>query len=273
MPSSPVAPEPSAPEPSARLRAAGCVFAEEEAALLQAEARDAGELERMLALRVSGVPLEQVLGWAEFCGRRVVVAPGVFVPRRRTGLLARRAQTLLGPGSVLVDLCCGTGAIAAVLLDAVPGLEVYAVDVDEVAVDCARRNLPPERVLLGDLYEPLPDELRGRVDVIVANVPHVPTDDIALMPVEARDHEHRAALDGGTDGLVVQRRVIAGARDWLAPGGHLLVETGTPQISATVHAMTAAGLASEVLSDDVGGTVVIGQPTAPTGAPEGTRPA
>lgn len=246
-----------APEPAARLCAAGCVFAEDEAALIRAEASDAADLERMLALRISGVPLEQVLGWAEFCGRRVIVAPGVFVPRRRTELLARRAQTLLGRGSVVVDLGCGTGAIAAVLLDAVPGLEVYAVDLDPAAVDCARRNLPPERVLSGDLYEPLPERLRGRVDVIVANVPHVPTDDIALMPVEARDHEHRAALDGGADGLVVQRRVIAGARGWLAPGGHLLVETGRPQISATVHAMTAAGLTPEVLSCDAGGTVVI----------------
>ena len=260
MPSSQVA-----PEPSARLRAAGCVFAEEEAALLAAEAGDPADLERMLALRISGVPLEQVLGWAEFRGRRVVVAPGVFVPRRRTELLVRSARTLLGPGSVVVDLGCGTGAISAVLLDAVPDLEVYAVDVDPAAVDCARRNLPPEVVLTGDLYDPLPDGLRGRVDVIVANVPHVPTDDIALMPAEARDHEHRAALDGGADGLVVQRRVIAGAPVWLAPHGHLLVETGNPQISATVHAMTAAGLAPEVLSDDVGGTVVIGRPTAPPG--------
>ena len=260
MPSSP-----AAPELVARLRAAGCVFAPEEAALLLSEASAPEELEQMVALRVSGVPVEQVVGWAEFCGRRIVVAPGVFVPRRRTALLVRQAEGLLRPGSVLVDLGCGSGAIATVLLSAVTGLEVYAADVDPAAVDCARRNLPPGRVFQGDLYEALPPDLRGRVDVIAANAPYVPTGEIALMPPEARDHEHTVALDGGSDGLVVQRRVIAGARDWLAPGGHLLVETGRSQVTATSAAMTASGLATQVVADAVGGTVVMGRLEVPAG--------
>ena len=260
MPSSP-----AAPELVARLRAAGCVFAEEEGALLVSEASAAEELERMVALRVSGVPVERVVGWAEFCGRRIVVAPGVFVPRRRTALLVHRAEGLLRPGSVLVDLGCGSGAIAAVLLAAVPGLEVYAADIDPAAVDCARRNLPPGRVFQGDLYEALPQELRGRVDVIAANAPYVPTGEIALMPPEARDHEHPVALDGGPDGLLVQRRMVSGARDWLAPGGHLLVETGRSQVNATSAAMAASGLAAEVVADEVGGTVVIGRQGVPAG--------
>ena len=254
MPSSP-----APPELVARLRAAGCVFAEDEAALLAAEAGNAEELEHMAAVRASGVPLEQVVGWAEFCGRRIVVTPGVFVPRQRTALLVRRAATLLRPGSVLVDLGCGSGAIAAVLLAAVRDLQVYAADVDPAAVDCARRNLPPERVFHGDLYRALPSGLRGRIDVIAANAPYVPTDEITLLPPEARDHEHRVALDGGTDGLLVQRRVIAEAGAWLAPGGHLLVETARSQCAATSAAMAASGLAAEVVADDVGGTVVIGR--------------
>jgi release factor glutamine methyltransferase len=254
MPRSPVA-----AEVVTRLRAAGCVFAEDEAALLHAEASDTADLERMVTLRVTGVPLEQVVGWAELCGRRVVVTPGVFVPRQRTALLVRRAEALLRPGSVLVDLGCGSGAIAAVLLAAIPGLEVYAADIDATAVDCTRRNLPPERVFLGDLYQALPSQLRGAVDVIAANAPYVPTAEIALMPPEARDHEHRVALDGGTDGLDVQRTVIAGAPEWLAPGGHLLVETGRSQVDATSAAMAAAGLQLEVATDDAGGTVVIGR--------------
>lgn len=234
------------------------MFAEDEAALLLGAAADDHDLERMVTLRTSGVPLEQVVGWAEFCGVRLAVAPGVFVPRQRTALLVRRAAALLAPGSVLVDLGCGTGGIAAALLDAIPGLEVYAADIDPVAVACARRNLGSERVLEGDLYAALPDHVRGRVDVVAANAPYVPTGDIALMPPEARDHEHLVALDGGPDGLDVQRRVVADAPGWLKAGGHLLVETGRTQVAETSAAMTRAGLVVEVEVDDAGGTVVIG---------------
>ena len=244
---------------AATLRAAGCVFAEEEAALLVREAADDASLAAMVSRRVAGEPLEQVLGFAEFCGRRVVVTPGVFVPRRRSEVLVRAALTFVGAGDVVVDLCCGTGAIGAALLAGVPGLEVYAADVDPAAVACARRNLPPDRVLAGDLYDALPDGLRGRVAALVVNAPYVPTGAIATMPPEARDHEHRVALDGGADGLDVQRGVVAGAPSWLAPGGRLLVETSVDQSPGTVALMPAAGLAAEVLHDeDVDGTAVIG---------------
>jgi release factor glutamine methyltransferase len=248
------------PDLVGRLRAAGCVFAEDEAALLLAEAADAGHLERMVEQRVAGVPLEQVVGWAEFAGLRVAVAPGVFVPRQRTTLLVRAAARLLTPGMTLVDLGCGTGAIAAAVRAAVPGVEVYAVDIDPTAVACARRNLPPERVLEGDLYDAVPGGLRGHVDVIAANAPYVPTDEIAHMPPEARDFEHRVALDGGSDGLDVQRRVIAGAAPWLTDAGHVLVETGKPQVNAIVSAFEAAGFWAEtVVDDEIGGTVVVGR--------------
>ena len=137
---------------------------------------------------------------------------------------------------------------------------MYAVDIDPVAVACARRNLPPDRVFEGDLYDVLPDGMRGRVDVVAANAPYVPTDEIALMPPEARDHEHRVALDGGSDGLDIQRRVIAGAATWLTGVGHVLVETGKPQVNATMSAFEAAGLWAETLVDDeIGGTVVVGR--------------
>lgn len=238
---------------AATLRAAGCVFAEEEAALLRSEARDDAKLGAMLARRVAGEPLEQVVGFAEFCGLRVAVAPGVFVPRQRSTELVRRAAEGLRPGDVVVDLCCGTGALGAALLDRVPGLEAYAADVDPAAVACARRNLPAGHVVEGDLYDPLPPPLRGTVAVIVANAPYVPTGAIATMPPEARDHEHRVALDGGADGLDVQRRVVAGAPDWLAPGGRVLVEASERQAPVSAALMTAAGLEAEV-----DGQVVIG---------------
>jgi release factor glutamine methyltransferase len=245
----------------ARLRAAGCVFAEEEAALLVEAAGTVGQLERMVAARVAGTPLEVLVGWAEFRGLRVAVDPGVFVPRRRTELLAHRAVALARPGSVVLDLCCGTGAVAAAVRAGAPTAEVYAAEVDPAAVACARRNLPPDRVFAGDLYDALPARLRGRIDVLACNAPYVPTDAIALMPPEARDHEHRVALDGGTDGLDVHRRVVAGAPAWLAPGGHLLVESSVAQAPTTAGLMAAAGLVPEVLHDDeVGGTVVVARP-------------
>lgn len=250
----------------ARLRAAGCVFAEDEAGLLVSAAAGspdpAAELERMVADRVAGLPLEVVVGWADFCGLRVAVAPGVFVPRRRTELLARLAIALTRSSSVVLDLCCGTGAVGAAVLAAVPDAEVYAAEIDPAAVACARRNLPPDRVFEGDLYDALPDELRGRIDVIVCNAPYVPTDAIALMPPEARVHEPGVALDGGREGLDVQARVAAGAPDWLAPGGHLLIETSERQAAGTVELMTRAGLGTEVSRDpEIGGTVVMGRLT------------
>ena len=239
---------------AATLRAAGCVFAEEEAALLLREAPDDAALAAMVARRVAGEPLEQVVGFAEFCGLRIAVAPGVFVPRQRSTALVRRAAVGLQPGDVVVDLCCGTGALGAALAARVPGVEVHAADVDPAAVACARRNLPPDRVYEGDLYDALPGHLRGRVNAVVANAPYVPTDAIATMPPEARDHEHRVALDGGTDGLDVQRRVIAGAADWLAPGGRVLVESSERQAPVSAALMVAAGLVAEVDGQAVIGT-------------------
>ncbi|WP_436498039.1 putative protein N(5)-glutamine methyltransferase [Actinokineospora sp. HUAS TT18] len=238
------------------LRAAGCVFAEDEAALLVAAASDPAHLSAMVTRRVAGHPLEQVLGWAEFAGLRVAVDPGVFVPRRRTEFLAAQAIALTRPGAVVVDLCCGTGAVAAAVHAAVDA-RVHAADIDPAAVRCARRNVPGH-VHEGDLYAALPSDLRGRVDILVANAPYVPTAAIGLMPPEARLHEPLVALDGGADGLAVQRRVIAGARDWLAPGGSLLIETSAHQAPATAAACTEHGLSPRTAtSAEVEATVVI----------------
>lgn len=243
-----------------RLRAAGCVFAEDEAELLRTHAPDADRLEQWVTRRVAGEPLEQVLGWAQFRGLRLVVEPGVFVPRTRTGLLVEVAAQRLAPDDVVLDLCCGVGAIGAALAHEVPGIVVHAVDVDPAAVRCAARNLGAAgTAYLGDLDEPLPRALRGTVAVVVANAPYVPTAEIAWMPPEARDHEARAALDGGSDGLDVQRRVVTVAARWLRPGGTLVVETGEPQEAASLAAFAAAGFTAHVEHDDeIGGTAVVG---------------
>jgi release factor glutamine methyltransferase len=244
----------------ATLRAAGCVFAEDEARLLTDAARDTGQLADMVRRRAAGVPLEYVLGWVEFCGLRIAVDPGVFVPRRRTELLAWQAIALAPPGAVFVDLCCGAGAVAAAAACVVPLVEPHAADIDPAAVRCARRNVHSGHVYEGDLYTPLPATLRGRVDVLVANAPYVPTGAIDLMPAEARLHENRVALDGGADGLDVLRRVIAGAPAWLAPGGHLLVETSDAQAPRVLDAVRATGLVPrQIRDDDTGATIVTGR--------------
>jgi release factor glutamine methyltransferase len=254
-----------------RLRAAGCVFAEDEAALLIDSARTPAELADMVNQRVAGLPLEHVLGWAEFCGLRIVVEPGVFRPRPRTELLVAEAVALaraaaepteprpMDARTVVVDLCCGSGALGTALAAALPKVELHASDLDPVAVHCARRNVTGGQVYEGDLYEPLPATLLGRVDLLLANAPYVPTEDIDLMPPEARLHEPRMSLDGGSDGLEILRRVIAAAPQWLAPRGHLLVESSQRQAPALVEAIARSGLAPRVAtSDELDATVVIG---------------
>jgi release factor glutamine methyltransferase len=218
----------------------------------------------MVDRRAAGIPLEHVLGWAEFCGLRVAVDPGVFVPRRRTEFLVRQAAALAPPQPVVVDLCCGSGAVGAALGAALDRVELHAADIDPAAVQCARRNVAAAggRVYEGDLYDPLPAALRGRVDVLVANVPYVPTEEVGLLPAEARLHEARVALDGGADGLDVLRRMTAAAAAWLAPGGHLLIETSERQAPRAVAAFTGGGLVPRVTrSGELNATVVIG--TAP----------
>ncbi|MCX4582273.1 putative protein N(5)-glutamine methyltransferase [Streptomyces sp. NBC_01481] len=249
-----------------RLRAAGCVFAEDEAELIRSTARTPSDLAAMVDRRVAGLPLEHVLGWAEFCGMRVAVDPHVFVPRRRTEFLVRQAVALARPGAVAVDLCCGSGAVGVALAAALGQVELYAADVDPAAVRCARRNVGAVggRVYEGDLFEALPAALRGRIDVLAANVPYVPTEEVGLLPSEAREHEPLVALDGGADGLDVLRRVAADAPRWLAPGGCLLVETSERQAPLAVDAFSGSGLIpATAVSEELYATVVIG--TRPAG--------
>ncbi|MFD7133444.1 putative protein N(5)-glutamine methyltransferase [Streptomyces sp. NPDC059894] len=234
------------------LRAAGCVFAEDEAELILAAARTPDRLADLVERRVTGVPLELVVGWAEFHGLRIDVEPGVFVPRRRTEFLVTQALADAPHARVVVDLCCGSGAVGAALATALGRVELHAADIDPAAVRCARRNVAGVggHVHVGDLFAALPAALRGRVDILAANVPYVPTGEVALLPAEARDHEPLTALDGGADGLDVLRRVAADAGGWLAPGGSLLVETSERQAAAAVEAFRRGGLTTRLAVDE-----------------------
>jgi release factor glutamine methyltransferase len=267
----------------ARLRSAGCVFAEEEAGLLSAAAGSDAELDDMVGRRAAGEPLEQVIGWAEFYGLRIVVDPGVFVPRRRSEFLVAVAVEMVrerhaSGRPVIADLCCGTGALGLAVTAGLGGrggggparpapaslirlAELHAADLDPAAVECARRNLEPAggHVYVSDLFESLPPALRGRVDVLICNAPYVPTAQIAFMPAEAREHEALMALDGGTDGLAILRRAAAGAPGWLAPHGLMLVETSERQAAPMAAVMAESGLATRVHGDEWGATVITGQ--------------
>ncbi len=260
---------PVRPELVAQLRAAGCVFAEDEARLLTEAAPDAAQLRRLTARRIAGEPLEQVVGWAEFRGLRIAVEPGVFVPRRRSEWLVATAlaRTAGRRRLVVLDLCAGTGALGVAFAaekgaaESGVDVELHAAELDPAAVRCLRRNLPAAAgAYAGDLFAPLPATLRGRVDVLFANAPYVPHDELPYLPAEARDHEPAAALDGGRDGLDLHRRIAAEASDWLAPGGMLLIETSERQRATAVRLLEHAGLRAEVGRDeDLDATVVVGR--------------
>jgi release factor glutamine methyltransferase len=251
------------------------VFADEEARLLVEAAGTADALAALVARRAAGEPLEHLLGWAGFAGLRIAVGPGVFVPRRRSELLVRLAAAHLAAAhdaghapAVVLDLCCGSGALGAGIAHALAprgwradDLRVVACDLDPAAADCARRNLAPwhGEVAVGDLFDAVPGTLRGRVDALVANAPYVPTDSIAFMPPEARDHEPRIALDGGGDGLDLHRRIAAGAGDWLRAGGVLVIEVSERQVPQALEAMAGVGLDPRTEEDeDLGAIAVVG---------------
>ncbi len=243
-----------------RLRSAGCVWAEEEAALLVEAAADAQALAALVDRRVTGEPLEYLLGWAEFCGERIGVDSGVFVPRARTALLVEAATAVTGPGARVVELCCGSGALTRALARrlVVPRL-LAAVDLDPAAVACARRNLAglAVPVFVGDLFDPLPAAWRGGLDLVMANAPYVPTAELIMLPAEARQYEAPVALDGGSDGLAVLRRVAFAAAHWLAPGGHLVVEVGAGQVDALRAVLTEVGLVAAVVHDEETGATAM----------------
>lgn len=242
-----------------RLSAAGCVAAEDEAAeLVRVAAGDADRLESMVRRREAGEPFAWITGHTTFCGRRVTVDPGVFVPRPQTEELARRAAAVLPAGGRAVDLCAGSGAVAAHLGATVPGARVAAVDIDPAAASCARRNGVP--ALRGDIGAPLRS---GSIDVVTAVAPYVPTEALRLLPSDVQRHEPRLALDGGGDGLQLVERVVADAARLLAPGGWVLLEVGGTQAEAVTALLERADFVAVSAWHDEGGDLRGVQATRP----------
>jgi release factor glutamine methyltransferase len=229
---------------TARLGAAGCVAAEEEAIELIAAAPDDAALETLVARREHGEPLAWITGVTEFCGIDVRIDAGVYVPRCQTEELARRAAALLAAttrGARVADLCTGSGAIALALMALAPEARVVAVDADLHAVQCAHRNGVP--VVLGDLGRALTP---GAFDVVTAVAPYVPTAELRFLPRDVQHFEPRHALDGGDDGLDLVRKIVSTAAELLRPGGWLLVELGGEQDRALAPTLDASGFASMV---------------------------
>jgi len=220
----------------------GCVAPSAEAdALLRASSEGVGPIEELIARRLRGEPLAWISGSVRFCGVRVRVDPGVFVPRPHSEGLARRAVSLLPAVGIAVDLCTGSGAVAVVLGSARPRAAVVATDVDPVAVACARRN--GVHALVGNLEEPLPPSLQERVDVMTAVVPYVPTEELHLLPRDVLANEPRHALDGGPRGTTVLGRAAEAAARWLRHGGSVLLEIGGDQAGEVATTLADVGLA------------------------------
>ncbi len=248
----------------ARLAAAGCVAADEEAdELAAAAAGDAEKLERLVARRVVGEPLAWVTGTVQFLGHRVLVHPGVYVPRWQSEALAARAVALLPEGGLAADLCTGAGAIAVAMARARPGARVVATDIDPAACCCAVANaiaagcaVESARgvvVLAGHLADPVPADLRGRFDVVVAVVPYVPSEEIPFLPRDVREFEPLRALDGGPGGVQLLEQAVWAGAGLLRSGGSLLLELGGDQHRAVLPVLQAAGYGPPgVLVDDDG---------------------
>ncbi len=219
---------------TARLAAAGCIAAAEEAGELVAVGADAGALDAMVARRELGEPLAWIAGRTRFGGHAVRVDPGVYVPRPHTEELALRAVAAVPARGRALDLCTGCGAVAVVLA-AVANVAVMGLDADPAAVECARRN--GVAAIHADVGEPP----AGPFDVVTAVPPYVPTAGLPLLAADVLRYEPRLALDGGDDGLAVTRRVVAAAVAVLRPGGTLLLELGGDQDGALLPLLVSAG--------------------------------
>lgn len=235
-----------------RLEACGFISASEEADALRAAAGgDPARLGELVRRRLTGEPLPWITGTVTFCDVQIRVDPGVYVPRCQTEALALRAAQRCPPEGIAVDLCTGSGAIAATIRRLRPGARVVATDIDERAVTCARAN--GVEIVRGDLFAPLPPELKSRVDVVVGVVPYVPTGELQYLQRDTLTFETALAYVGGADGTHLLRRVIAGARYWLGSGGALMLELGGIQADLLRDDLARCGYtAVRVLRDEEG---------------------
>ena len=215
-------------------------------------------LEPLVMRRAAREPLQLILGSVGFRYLAIDVRPGVFIPRPETEVLAGEAIARVGEGGVVVEPCTGTGAIACAVAHETHAGIVIATDISATAVDLAavnaRRADLPVSVVQGDLLDPVSDDLRGAVDVLVSNPPYLTPDDLLHSEPEVVDWDPVEALVAGPSGHEVTDRLIAAATEWLRPGGWLLLEVDSARAAATAQRATSAGLSGATVLHDLTGT-------------------
>lgn len=230
-------------------------IAPQEARWITESAGDEATALEMARRRSRGEPLQYVLGTAAFRQIELEVGPGVFIPRPETELIAERALDLLPEGGTLVDLGTGSGAIALGIAHERPDAIVFATEADPGALAWAVRNrdrlAPHVEVLQGDLFDALPPDLQGQVDVVVSNPPYVSLDRKEILPIDVRDHEPERALYGGDDGMLVTTRLATDARGWLRPGGWLVLEMSEQQQEIMTTLLEGLGYEDIVIGVDL----------------------
>lgn len=230
------------------------------AALLAAPITDPderGRLDALVGRRLAGEPLQYLEASIPFGPIEVQVDHRALIPRPETEQLWELAVGLLGaagPGTPLVDVGTGSGALALALKQAFPSAPVYGTDLSAAALDLARQNATANRLevtfLEGDLLDPLPPSLRGRVEMIVSNPPYLSEAEWEALPGEIRLHEPRQALVAGPEGTEVLARIAAEAYWWLGVGGWVICEMGETQGEA---ALRLFGAYESEVRDDLAG--------------------
>ena len=190
---------------------------------------------RLVARRVAGEPLQYLEGTVQFGPLELLADPRALIPRPETEQLWERVVARVGeePPAVIVDLCTGSGNLALALKHSFAGAIVWATELSPRALSLAMENGQRTGLqvnwLEGDLFSPLPADLRGRLDLVVSNPPYVAEAEVDALPDDVRDHEPRAALVAGERGDEVLARIATEAASWLAPGGRIVLEIGETQ--------------------------------------------
>ena len=185
-------------------------------------------LQGLLRDRISGVPLQYIVGRQEFYGRYFHVTPAVLIPRPETEYIIEAVLEIRDQAASprILDVGTGSGCIAVTLALEIPGAQVFAGDISAAALQVARENAASLGATVGFVCMDVLDAFSGRFDFIVSNPPYVRPGDNSRLQREVREHEPHVALFSPEDELAIYRRLIAGAEGLLEPGGHLLMEVG-----------------------------------------------
>lgn len=208
------------------------------------------EYQIALKKRAEHVPLQYILGETEFMGLKFKVNSNVLIPRQDTETLVEEALKVVKPGMKVLDLCTGSGCVIVSILHNVPEAEGYAIDISKQALIVAKENARLNDVSVVFERSNVFDNVTGTYDVIVANPPYIPTQEILKLMPEVQTFEPMEALDGKEDGLYFYQKIITECGKYLNPAGRLLVEIGYDQGEAVSAMMREAGfLDVQVIKD------------------------